>query len=547
MLKNFLRYNIIYRCTIIVWMAIKFIVQIYSFHMRNRIWDERTKQKWNSLLMKQAKEYRKNAVKLGGVLIKVGQFLGTRADIMPDVFIKELTGLVDRVPPMSFDYAKTLLEQEWEGDINQYVSEIDNSSVASASIGEVYRATLKDGSDVAIKVQRYRVQDVFHMDFKALKIVFWILSTFTSFGKKANLSELYQELIYVMDKELDFEQELHYGTYFKKRYWDNPAVYIPSYYKDLCTKKVLVMEWIEGSKITDLHYLNKHDISVHEIARTLFDFYIDQFLSNGYFHADPHAGNILVQQNGTIVIIDFGMIGEIRQQDTYYFKQLIQCFIMDDYDSVIDILEEMNFILPNANKKRLKKILKQTVEMYQNGSMKRMDATMMDQLTKDIRVIIKDQPIQLPADYLYLGRAIAIIFGILIGIYPDIDMEKWAKPKIKQWVGGKGFTESIYKQIAKDTFQPILSFPRAMLGWLESGEKDRQWQKEKQQTQLKHHFYLLIEILSFMMILIGLGITIYAHYLSADTLGKVGSSAVGVFFLVLFFSLMKHYLMIRHR
>lgn len=547
MLKKTLRYNIFYRCTIIVWMAIKFIVQIYSFYMRNRIWDERTKEKWNDLLIRQAKEYRRKAVKLGGVLIKVGQFLATRADIMPDVFIKELTGLVDRVPTMPFSYAKNLMEQEWGSDINQHLQSIETSCFSSASIGEVYRATLTDGSDVAIKVQRYRVQDIFHMDFKALKIVFWIISTFTSFGKKANLSELYQELIYVMDKELDFEQELQYGTYFKKRYQDNAAIHIPGYYEKLCTKKVLVMEWIDGAKITDLHYLNKNHISIKQTAKTLFDFYIDQFLNNGYFHADPHAGNVLVQQDGTIVIIDFGMIGEIRQQDTHYFKRLIQCFIVDDYDTIIEILEEMNFILPNANKEKLKKILKQTVEIYQNGSMKRMDAHTVDQLSKDIRTIIKDQPIQLPADYLYLGRAISIILGILIGIYPEIDLEKWARPKIKEWVGGKSLTESVYRQIAKETVQPILSFPRAMLGWLESGEKDRQWDKEKQQTQLKHHLYLLVEILSFIMVLIGLGVTTYAYYVSADTLEIVGVTGTGIFFLVLFFSLMKHYRMIRSR
>ena len=546
-MKNSRKYNIIYRCTIIVWMAIKFIFQIYSFHMRNRIWDERTKKKWNEVLIRMAKEYRKNAVKLGGVLIKVGQFLGTRADIMPDVFIKELNGLVDRVPVMPFSYAKTLLNQEWEGGIAENIQEINEAAVASASIGQVYRATLTDGSDVAIKVQRYRIQDIFYMDFKALKIVFWIISTFTSFGKQANLSELYQELIIVMEKELDFEQELKYGTYFKKRYKNNSNIHIPAYYEQLCTKKVLVMEWVEGTKVTDFRFLYKHRINVRETAKVLFDFYMDQFLSNGYFHADPHAGNVLIRQDGTIIIIDFGMIGEIRQQDTHYFKQLIQCFIMDDYDCMIEILDEMNFILPNANRKKLKKILKQTVEMYQSGSMKRMDSHTMDQLTKDIRTIIKDQPIQLPADYLYLGRAIAIILGILVGLYPDIDLEKWAKPKIKEWFGGKNLTESVYKQIAKETVQPFLSFPRAMLNWMESGEKDRQWEREKQQTQFKHHFYLLMEIFSFIMGLISLGVTIIAYGLSMDTLEIVGASSLGVFFLIFISSLVKHYYLIRSR
>lgn len=545
MKRNALKYNIVYRCTIIVWMAVKFIYQIYSFQVRNRIWDEPTKQKWNRLLVKQAKEYRKNAIKLGGVLIKVGQFLATRADIMPEAFIKELTGLVDRVPAMPFSYAKSLLEEEWGGDIYRHLESIQESSFSSASIGEVYKAVLKDGSDVAIKVQRYRVEDIYHMDFKALKIVFWIIATFTSFSKNANLSELYQELICVMDRELDFQQELQYGKYFRAHYKDYRDIYIPFYYENLSTRKVLVMEWIEGAKITNRNYLQRHQVNVQQTAKSLFDFYIAQFLSSGYFHADPHAGNILIQRDGTIVIIDFGMIGEISKQDTHYFKRLMQCFILDDYDAVIDILEEMNFILPDANKGKLQEILQHTVEMYQSGAVKRLDSQTMDQIAKDIRTIIKDQPIQLPADYLYLGRAISIIFGVLTEVYPEMDVEKWAKPKIKQWVGGKNFTQSVYRQIVKDTVQPVLSFPRAMLGWLENGEKDRQWLKQAQQTKLKHHFYLFIEISSFILVLISLGVTIYAHRFVLDILEKAGISLAGVFFLTLFFSLIKHYRMIQ--
>jgi predicted unusual protein kinase regulating ubiquinone biosynthesis (AarF/ABC1/UbiB family) len=529
-------------------MAVKFIVQLYSFQMRNRIWDERTKQKWNDMLIRMAKEYRENALKLGGVLIKVGQFLGMRADIMPEVFTRQLTGLADRVPAMPFSYAKHLLEQEWGGDIYRHLAWLEESTYSSASIGEVYRATLKDGTDVAIKVQRYKVQEIYHMDFKALKIVFWILSTFTSFGKKADLSGLYQELIFVMDRELDFRQELYYGNYFKGKYGDFAGLHIPDYYEKLSTKKVLVMEWIDGEKVTNMKFLNSNQIAAEHIAKVLFDFYMDQFLSNGYFHADPHAGNILVQQDGTVVILDFGMVGEIRRQDTHYFKRLVQCFILDDYEAVINILEEMDFILPGANKNKLRKVLQQTMEAYGNGSVKRMDARTMDQITKDIRMVIKDQPIQVPADYLYLGRAISIICGILLGIYPEIDMQEWAKPKIKQWVGGRSLTETVYKQIAKDTVQPVLSFPKAMLGWLENGEKDRQWEREKQQTKLKHHFYLLLEILSFVLIIISTGITIYAHYMVQETMELIGISVTGMFILILLFSFVKHYHMIQsHR
>nr|GGG70980.1 hypothetical protein GCM10011398_13940 [Virgibacillus oceani] len=543
-MQSSLKYNVFYRCTVIVWMVVKFIIQQYFFHMWHRIWDEQTYQKWNALLTKQAKEYRENAIKLGGVLIKVGQFLSTRTDFMPDVFIRELAGLVDRVPAIPYSYAKQSIEAEWGTSIEEHLMDIDEAPIAAASIGQVYQAKLKDGTVVAIKVQRYRIDDIFHIDFKALKIVFWLISVFTGFGKKANLDELYRELIYVMERELDFEKELGFGTYFKERYKEYESIHIPHYYEELCTRKVLVMEWIEGAKITNINYMNRHNINIKQTAKQLFDLYLDQFLNPGYFHADPHAGNILIQKDGRIAVIDFGMMGEVRKQDTQYFKRLIQGLIMDDYEKIINTLDEMNFVLPNANRDKLKKMIKQTVEMYENGSFKQMDSHTIDQVKEDIRTFIQEQPIQLSADYAYYGRAVSIVFGVLIAIYPDIDISKWAKPKITEWFGGS-IVGSIYKQFTKETLQPVLSYPKAMLNWLESGEEDRKWEKEKQQKQLLHHFYLVLEAISFILIMGGIGLFVYATTMGMAMLTIIGEAAACIFALTMIIIFLKHYRMIR--
>ncbi|WP_449355012.1 ABC1 kinase family protein [Virgibacillus natechei] len=492
-----------------------------------------------------AKEYRVKAVRLGGVLVKVGQFLTTRTDIMPDVFIKELSGLVDQVSPMTFDYAKSLMEEEWQASIDERLLEINESSVASASIGEVYQGKLKDGTDVAVKVQRYRIQEIFRKDFIALRMVFWIISVFTSFGKNTDMKALYYEIVRVMDRELDFEQELEYGKYFRERYQNFDNVIIPGFYEDLSTSRVLVIDWVDGAKITDLEYIKAHNISVEETAKTLFDFYIDQFLNPGNFHADPHSGNILMQQDGTIAIIDFGMVGELRKQDTHNFKMLVQGFIIDDYDIVIEALEEMNFLLPHANKKQIKKTLKQAVEMYESGSLKDMDAEAMTKIKDEIVHFVKEEPIQLPADYAYYGRAVSIVIGILFTVYPDMDIEEWAKPKIKQWFGTRNILESIYKQKAKDLAKPILSMPNALLSFLESGEKDRQWDKEKHHMQLKHHFYLLLEVISFIMILVGIGLAVYTHYFSSTTILVIAIVLIALFTSLTSILLFKHFRMIR--
>ncbi|WP_242985898.1 ABC1 kinase family protein [Oceanobacillus zhaokaii] len=542
-----LKYNLIYRCIVIVWMAIKFIFKIYFFYFRHSIWDNKTKYKWDRLLAKMAKEYRVKAERLGGVLIKVGQFLSTRTDFMPEVFIRELAKLVDHVPPMPFDYAEKMLEKEWRTTIDVHLKSITKSSIASASIGEVYRAVLKDGTAVAIKVRRKRIEEVFHKDFIALRIVFWILKVFTNFGKKADLKALYSELVYVMDRELDFKQELAFGKYFKERYQDNQTIHIPFYIESLSTDKVLVMEWIEGAKITDIGFMRSHRINIEQTTKVLFDFYMDQFMNPGKFHADPHAGNILMQKDGTIAIIDFGMIGEIKKRDTEQFKVLVQGFIIDNYDIVVDCLDKMNFILPNADKKKLKKVIKETVELYQNGSIKNFNSKTMEKLIEEIRVIIKEQPIQLPADYAYLIRAIAIVAGILFAINPETDIIKWAKPKIKDWFGAGTIIKSITKQYAKNASEPILSYPRALLGFLESGEKNRTWDKEKEYYRLRHHFYLLIESISFIMMVIGIVIAVYGFSLALESIGIIGLSLIGVFLILINIILVMHYRMIRSR
>jgi len=542
-----LKYNSVYRSTIIIWMAIKFIFKINFFLFTHRIWDWRTKEKWEKLLGNMAKEYRSKSEKLGGVLIKVGQFLTTRTDILPDTFIQELGNLVDHVKPMPPDLARKIIEKEWGRSMDTYLEKIGDKPVAAASIGEVYKGKLKDGSDVAIKVQRYRISEIFHKDFIALRIVFWILKVFTSFGKKADLNTLYHELVVVMERELDYRQELEFSNYFKERYRNHESIYIPNYYEALSTEKVLVMEWVNGTKITNTNFLKRYHIDIEKTSKVIFDFYIDQFLNPGKFHADPHSGNIMIQKDGTIVIIDFGMVGEIKKKDTEDFKLLVQGFIIDNYDIVIEALDQMNFILENADKQKLKKILEETVEMYQDQSIKNLDSKAMDQIFEEITSTINEQPIQMPADYAYLLRAVAIVIGILFSINPETDIVKWIKPKIKDWFGRKSIVESITKQYAKNVADPILSFPRAWLSWLESGDKDREWDREKHYINLKHQFYLLLEVISFMMVLTGIGISVYGFRIHVPGLGTGGLVvAIGFIVLVTVF-IVKHYRMIRSR
>ncbi|SEA71911.1 Predicted unusual protein kinase regulating ubiquinone biosynthesis, AarF/ABC1/UbiB family [Thalassobacillus cyri] len=516
-MRDRMKYIALYRITIIVWMSAKFMLQLLWFQKTHRIWDEETKRKWDDLMTKQAREYRVKSIRLGGLLIKFGQFLSSRADLLPDTFIRELEGLVDRVEPVPFSYSKKILEEEWNGELEGFLQDIDQKAVASASIGEVYKATLNDGTPVAIKVQRYRVKDIFHMDFKALRIVFWMLRRFTEYGKKADLQALYKEIVTVMSNELDFKKELQNGNHFKKRFKDMENVYIPEYYNDFSTQRVLVMEWIEGARVTDLSFIKKHGISREKIARILFDLCVEQFLYTGMFHSDPHSGNLMLKADGTVVVIDFGMVGEIKKQDASYIRMMIQGFILDDYDQVIDALFKMNFLLENADTERVKKLLRETVDMYLDGDFTKLDATIMNDIMEDIQRFVKNQPIQLPADYAFLGRATSIIIGVLTAVYPQIDLMAWGKPVIREWMSGDDSKYGFYKDIAAETARPLLSVPRALVSYLESGDRDREWAAEKQQNHMFHQFYLFYAALSFLTAVAGGGFGIF-WYRSADVL-----------------------------
>src|SRR5690554_4487997 len=220
----------LYRISKIVFMVLKFLLQHYLLSRRQYAGDALHEERREALLIKQATEYGETATMLQGLMIKVGQFLSTRADMFPKVFLDELEGLVDQVPPVPTSLSMKVLEDEWGGDIYGYVSEISEKPIASASIGEVFKAKLVTGETVAIKVQRYQIDKIIRTDFKALRIVLWILRTFTRAGKGADLKALNKELVRTISDELNYEKELKNGQYFQKRYKDNENIIIPYFY-----------------------------------------------------------------------------------------------------------------------------------------------------------------------------------------------------------------------------------------------------------------------------------------------------------------------------
>lgn len=533
-----MKYNSFYRIVSIVAMAFKFLFQIIWFNWSHRVWDETTTGKWERLLTSQAIVYRKKALMLEGLLIKFGQFLSTRADLLPEVFLKELEGLVDRVDPVPFEFSKQTLEEEWGCPLEDYLESMSDHPVASASIGEVYKARLHNGTDVAIKIRRYRVKEIFHTDFKALKIVFWMVNRFTRLGKKADLPSLYNELVRTTNRELDFQQELGHGLYFKERYKESDDIYVPKFYEDLSTRKILVMEWIEGAKVTDLSFIKSHHIEREYLAKRIFHLFVDQFLNDGYFHADPHPGNLLLKADGTLVMIDFGMVGEVKKEDTKYIKNMIKGFVFDDYDAIIEALKHMHFLLPHTNEQRVKNVLKDFAAIYLSNDVTEFDAGTLKSLFKDLQAFVKEQPIQLPADFAFLGRAGNIVMGVLTVIYPSIDLKEWGKPLVKEWMTGKNQSDlSFYTEIIRDSVKPLLYLPQSIINKLNEGERERHLKKEMFYQKSLQKVYMFYAVLTFIIFIMGLGMIIYGDLFSRNFFlyGGEGITVIACGLLVSFF------------
>lgn len=473
-------------------MAIRFFAEIYLFEKRHKEWGQRTSEQWERLMRKQAKTYKDTAVELEGLLIKVGQFLSSRADLLPPVFIEELEGLVDDVPALDWEDAKATLEEEWGAPYGNYLHKISDGPVASASIGEVYHGYLHSGESVAIKIRRRGIGKIMKSDFKAVRIVVWLMVHLTSIGKKFNFRALYHELVKVTTDELDFTKELENGQYFKRELADNEKVYIPQYYESYCTHKVLVMEWIDGNKVTDQTFINEHNIDRKALAETVFNCFANQFLQSGRFHADPHSGNVFVQADGTMVLLDFGMVSAIDRNAIGYFRELVEGILFEDYRKVFEALENLGFLLPSADKREMEHAIKSVLDLYVNHKIDEIDSEMMEQILGEVTEIVRKQPIQLPSEFGFLGRAVSVLVGLLFAIYPSIDFLETARPIVNEWMKGHDEESSIPNsafRYAKDWARPFLQYPVLIKDFLESPQRQLEWEQTKTRSAYIHEAY----------------------------------------------------------
>ena len=361
---------------------------------------------------------------LGPVYVKFGQMLSNRKDILPEELIVELQKLQDNVEVEKVNISQKL-NLELGIDVDDYFSEIEEYPMASASIGQVFRAELKTGEKVVIKVQRENIRPVVEADLGIMKNLSKTLERYYDYLKRMNISEIVESFEKMLNEELSLNNELNNILRFTNNFKDDKRIHVPAVYKEFSNDRILTMEMIEGFKITDIENIIKIGQKPEKVARTGLDLYLTQFLKHGFFHADPHPGNIFIKENGQIVFIDFGAMGRLYPNERELLISLILYSLKKDVKKMIEVIRELAIKFEVADEKKLERELYGLMEMIDGNSLETLDVVV---LFEKARKIFSDNQILLSEDIYLLVKGIGQIEGIGRHLDPNLNITKVMYP-----------------------------------------------------------------------------------------------------------------------
>ncbi|MBK6725577.1 MAG: AarF/ABC1/UbiB kinase family protein [Acidobacteria bacterium] len=380
---------------------------------------------------KQAVWLKEKLITLGPTFIKIGQSMGTRADLLPLPFVKELGMLVDQVPPFPNDVAFAIIEKELGKKINEVYAEFELEPVAAASLGQVYRARLHSGEEVAVKVQRPNLDATIKGDIIILKKVANFAERFPQLSENADWPGMLREFDVTVHEEMDYAAEGRNADRFRENFKNWSNIHVPKIYWNSSTRKVLTMEFIHGTKVTDLEEQTRRDIDPAKVNRLLIKTYLKQLLEDGFFHADPHPGNLLVMPDGRLAFFDFGMVGRITPQ--LQAKMIDAFFHVVDKDpaGIAQDLIELDFLKPGTSHESIKPVVERMFEFHFNLKLKDVN---FKELTYDLADVMYDYPFRLPSNFTYIMRALMTLEGIGIITDPEFNFFETAKPYAKEFM-----------------------------------------------------------------------------------------------------------------
>lgn len=431
-------------------------------------------------LQRIARNYRALAINLGGVLIKLGQFLSTRVDLLPREVTSELSGLHDKIPPIPFEGIQAQIEADFSCPLSELFAHVNPKPIGAASLGQTYLASLHTGQQVVVKALRPGIEVLVETDLAVLSLAAQWLKLYQKLARRMDLDALMQEFTTVTRNELDLIKEGHNIEHFRDDFADNPHIAVPKVYWHYTATRTLTLENVGYIKIDHFERLDAVGINRNEVAQTFYDAYMEQMFVANFIHVDPHPGNLFVRPMPTlaernrgiigfkpgqpvpyekdrpfqIVFVDFGMVATVPEQLRAAFREFAIGFGTRDAYRMVQSYITAGILLPGADLKRLEEVHEDMFERFWGVNMSQMQKVALEQsnyFLREYRDVIYDAPFQFRADTLFIGRAVGILSGMATNINPNFDPWGSAMPYAERFAAEEAMQnrQNILQEVIK--------------------------------------------------------------------------------------------------
>ena len=410
------------------------------------------------------------AVDLGGLMIKVGQFLSSRLDVLPPEITSELESLQDEVPPVPFEAIRQLAEGELGVPLDRAYASFDREPVAAASLGQVHRARLAPDdsvqagfADVVVKIQRPGIDEIIDVDLRALRRIARWLARVGFIAQRVDLPALVEEFAVTSRQEVDYLHEAAGAERFAAAFADDPGVEAPVPAWERTTRRVLTLSDVTAIKISDHAGLRAAGIDPHEVAETLAAAMFDQLFRDGFFHADPHPGNIFVTprpdlaRGWALTFVDFGMMGQIPDTLRTGLQKLLIAVASRDGKGLVAAISGMGVLLPSADEAQLEQAMTELFARFGGmaiSDLQNVDPREFEDFAQRFGEVLRSMPFQLPENFLLVIRAASVTSGVCSALDPQFNMWKAVEPYAQELIRNQG------KDVVRDAAQQALSWVR---------------------------------------------------------------------------------------
>ncbi len=408
----------------LIWITlISLLTILWIDNIRFTIFQTKGNEK-SRVQIKRARWFTNQLIKLGSAFIKIGQLLSARPDLIPNTWIQELSKLQDQVPNFSFAQVEETIRDELGSKFNK-IDQIICDPVGSASLAQVHRATLKNGKKVVFKVQRPNLKELFIIDLGIMQQIAGLLQKNKNWSRGRNWVEIARECRKVLMKELDFNCEAQYAARFRQQFLDDENVEVPEVIWDMSSEKVLCLSYLEGTKISDLEKLQSQEIDLPKIAEIGAISYLKQLVNYGFFHADPHPGNLAVSNEGKLIFYDFGMMGNISNNLQTRLGGMVKAAALRDASSLVSQLQQAGLISKDIDVGPVRRLVRL---MLKEALTPPFSPNVIEKLSGDLYELVYETPFQLPVDLIFVMRALSTFEGVGRMLDPGFNLVSVTKP-----------------------------------------------------------------------------------------------------------------------